>query len=83
MPPCQPAVPASAAPGWPMNQQEVVHMIGPHLEVLRDKHARLEQVINEEYARPHPDEARLHELKREKLRLKDAISSLNNGHMDA
>ena len=58
-------------------------MIEPHLEMLRDKHARLDQVINEEYARPHPDEARLHELKREKLRLKDAISSLRNGHITA
>jgi len=54
-------------------------MIEPHLEMLRDKHARLEQIISEEYARPHPDTARLHELKREKLRLKDAITSYMNG----
>jgi len=54
-------------------------MIEPYLEVLRDKHARLEKVITAEYARPLPDEARLHELKREKLRLKDQITTLTNG----
>jgi len=51
--------------------------------MLRDKHARLEQVITEEYARPHPDEARLHELKREKLRLKDTIASYTSGRTSA
>ncbi|WP_366555691.1 YdcH family protein [Aquibaculum sediminis] len=58
-------------------------MIEPHIEMLRDKHARIEQTISQESARPHPDEARLHELKREKLKLKDTISSLSNGHSAA
>jgi len=55
-------------------------MIEPHIETLRDKHARLEQVIDEENARPHPDEVKLHELKREKLKIKDTITTLSNGH---
>lgn len=55
-------------------------MIEPHIETLREKHARLEQVINEESARPHPDEVKLHEWKREKLKIKDAITTLSNGH---
>ena len=47
-----------------------------HVEALRRKHAHLEKVIEEESVRPHPDEGRLHELKREKLRLKDQIIAL-------
>jgi len=55
-------------------------MIEPHIETLREKHARLDQVINEESARPHPDEVKLHEWKREKLKIKDTINTLSNGH---
>ncbi len=40
---------------------------------LRDKHASLERAIEEENQRPHPDDARLSQLKREKLRIKDQI----------
>lgn len=45
-----------------------------HLEALREKHASLEQAIEEESLRPQPDDGRLHELKREKLKIKDEIS---------
>ena len=44
-----------------------------HKDTLVSKHAALEQAIEEENNRPHPDEIRLHELKREKLRVKDLI----------
>ena len=40
---------------------------------LNDKHATLERAIEEENQRPHPDDVRLSELKREKLRIKDEI----------
>ncbi len=40
---------------------------------LRDKHASLERAINEESQRPYPDDIRLSELKREKLRIKDEM----------
>jgi hypothetical protein len=46
------------------------------IESLRSQHALLEEAIREETHRPHPDELRIHELKREKLRLKDEISSM-------
>jgi len=46
-----------------------------HIEALRNKHAFLEDAIELENARPHPDDVRLHELKREKLRIKDEISN--------
>ncbi len=40
---------------------------------LRDQHASLERAIEEESERPHPDDFRLSQLKREKLRIKDQI----------
>lgn len=41
---------------------------------LQGKHASLDREIVEENQRPHPDDTRLHELKREKLRIKDEIN---------
>ncbi len=43
------------------------------IDSLRAKHASLEEAIEEETQRPHPDDLRLSELKREKLRIKDEI----------
>ncbi len=43
------------------------------LDTLSDKHAFLERAIEEENLRPHPDDIRISELKREKLRIKDEI----------
>ena len=43
-------------------------------ESLEAKHAALEAQIDEEEHRPHPDDIRLHQLKKEKLRIKDAIT---------
>ena len=51
-----------------------------HIETLRSKHASLESEIDQENMRPHPDELRLQELKREKLRIKDEIAGLNAQH---
>lgn len=45
-----------------------------HVAALRVKHAELEQRIEQETLRPHPDETTLHALKREKLRLKDEMA---------
>lgn len=44
-----------------------------HVESLRSKHARLEQLITDEMHRPMPDQTTLSRLKKEKLRLKEAI----------
>ena len=49
----------------PMDQSQV--------ESLEAKHAQLEALIDEEEHRPHPDDIRLHELKKEKLRVKDVL----------
>ena len=55
-----------------------------HVDSLRAKHARLEQQIDEEQHRPLPDSTVLLKLKREKLRLKEAIEaeSLNELERD-
>ncbi|WP_119166188.1 YdcH family protein [Algihabitans albus] len=46
------------------------------IESLRSQHTLVDNAIREESHRPHPDELRLHELKREKLRLKDEIANM-------
>lgn len=48
------------------------------IEALRSRHAALEEKINEENQRPHPDDLRMIELKREKLRIKDQISIMEH-----
>jgi hypothetical protein len=45
-----------------------------HLDSLKTKHQDLEHLIEEEEARPRPDEDKIHELKRQKLRIKDEIA---------
>jgi hypothetical protein len=40
---------------------------------LKSKHAGLELAIENEMARPHPDEKALNKLKRQKLRIKDEL----------
>ena len=46
------------------------------LEALRARHGQLEAAIDDEIHRPHPDDMRLSELKREKLRVKEEIEGL-------
>lgn len=54
-----------------------------HVDSLRAKHARLEQLIDDEQHRPLPDNSVLVRLKREKLRLKEAIERLQyDGDME-
>lgn len=48
-----------------------------HLETLKKRHTELELRILAEYARPAPDTRILHQLKRQKLSLKDDISRLS------
>lgn len=43
---------------------------------LKTKHADLENAIHAESIRPAPDEVALHELKKQKLRIKDEIANL-------
>lgn len=49
-----------------------------HIAELADKHQALERRLSEELARPKIDEIKIKSLKREKLRLKDAIARLKS-----
>jgi hypothetical protein len=46
------------------------------IEALKEKHASLERAIDEETHRPLPDQSAIHDLKRQKLRIKDEIVQL-------
>ena len=48
------------------------------IAALKAMHARLEQQINEEIHRPHPDDLHLNQLKREKLKIKDEIAKIQH-----
>jgi hypothetical protein len=48
----------------------------PHLESLKVKHADLDAKIAAEECRPHPDDGVIHDLKKQKLRIKDELFSL-------
>jgi hypothetical protein len=54
-----------------------------HVDSLRSKHARLEQLIDEELHRPLPDQTTVSRLKKEKLRIKDEIERLEHGDAEA
>ena len=52
--------------------------VDERVEALKAEHARLEQAINEESHRPHPNDMHLHHLKREKLKIKDEIAKIKH-----
>jgi hypothetical protein len=52
-------------------------MANAHLATLNARHAALEASVVAETRRPMPDQARLAQLKREKLKLKEEISRLH------
>ena len=56
---------------YPMSVQE-------HVDSLRNKHAHLEHLIDEELHRPMPDQVSLVRMKREKLRIKEEIERLRH-----
>lgn len=51
-----------------------------HANSLKSKHADLDAKIADEERRPHPDEAALHELKKQKLRIKDELATMERVH---
>ena len=46
------------------------------LQALREQHAALDRAIEEENRRPLPNQEAVHDLKRQKLRIKDEIYQL-------
>jgi hypothetical protein len=47
-----------------------------HIQELSEKHKKLQDLIESEMAHPDWDEARVAELKKEKLRIKDELERL-------
>lgn len=47
-----------------------------HAAALKSKHAELEQLLLSESNRPHPDQDLITDLKKQKLRIKDALVQL-------
>jgi hypothetical protein len=52
-----------------------------HIEALKAKHASLEHAIDEENARPYPDDDAICSLKKRKLQIKDEITRLSVEHV--
>ena len=50
----------------------------PRINELKRRHASLDEAINGEAHRPGPDQAALAELKKQKLKLKEEISVMEN-----
>ncbi len=50
--------------------------LNDRIEALREKHALLERAIDEEIHRPLPNQEAVHDLKRQKLRIKDELFQL-------
>lgn len=46
------------------------------LESLKRQHEELENAIHKEEKRPHPDEVSLQQMKKEKLHIKDEMSTI-------
>jgi hypothetical protein len=46
-----------------------------HISALSAKHAVLDQRITAESQRPNPDQILIHDLKKQKLRIKEAITN--------
>jgi len=52
---------------------------GEQIEALKARHAQLENRLEEETKRPHPDPLAVAQIKKEKLRLKDELQRLDAG----
>jgi hypothetical protein len=61
---------------WMRLQKEHGMPLESHLAELERRHAALDRDIAQEWAHPGADEAKLAELKRRKLQLKDEIAKL-------
>lgn len=49
-----------------------------HLQSLSQRHQELDALLSTEMKHPHPDDLRVHELKRLKLQIKDQIERLRH-----
>lgn len=57
--------------------------IEQRIETLKASHASVEAALHAERTRPYPDDLRLRDLKREKLRIKDELVRLRPSRSNA
>lgn len=50
--------------------------LGDMVDTLKSKHHALEEAIEHENNRPHPDDLEIASLKKQKLRIKDELAAL-------
>ncbi|MBC8337939.1 MAG: YdcH family protein [Rhodospirillales bacterium] len=50
--------------------------LGDTVDTLTSKHHDLEEAIEQEEARPHPDDIEIASLKKKKLRIKDELAAM-------
>ncbi|MDO8606487.1 MAG: YdcH family protein [Phaeospirillum sp.] len=50
------------------------------IESLKAKHADLESAIESQTRSPNPDNSRINDLKRRKLRIKDELTDITTSH---
>jgi hypothetical protein len=48
------------------------------VDALRQKHVALESMIDDEEKKPLPDDAVIHDLKKQKLKIKDELSGMSH-----
>jgi hypothetical protein len=65
------------------HMQEALMALEQRLDSLKKRHAQVDLMIMAEEAHPIPDPILLHQLKRQKLNLKDEMASLLNGQRQA
>jgi hypothetical protein len=63
-------------PLTPSSRRKPAMSVQDRIEALREKHALLERALDEEIHRPLPNQDTVHDLKRQKLRIKDEIFAL-------
>jgi hypothetical protein len=54
--------------------------LNDRIEALRARHQSLEQALQDEIHRPLPNEEMIHDIKRQKLKIKDEIYQLEHPH---
>jgi hypothetical protein len=62
--------------GAAQSRRPIMAQAADRVQVLKQKHATLEEAIRAENRRPRPDDNRLKSLKIEKLRIKDEMTGL-------
>ena len=66
------------SPGNPAKGRTIAMNLAVRKDSLKTKHETLESEIEFEEGRPHPDDVHLHELKKQKLHIKDELNALES-----